>query len=352
VNKSIGGDKTSFLLARIDRDLLSEDPDVVIIGLSLANEGIKGKNKSQVYRSYVKNMKKLIQICRKNDIIPVISNCYPNDDYSEEEYAYVNKFNEELSTWPVYSIDLMGAMDNGVGKWVDGYQTDAGHPNDIGHEEMTRAVPHSVFDGLIGSEYLDIKPTKVWTSAIEIGDLDWLTAVADRELHSNTIGFEVKLNQLPMEDNTIAKLGKWNIVASKKGKIYVSDKNKMLIQPLNMAKNDAGSWVAKVSLGYSYVRKELSLCINDQISKCMTTHEDIRFYKLGLNMGSDLSFRNAFWYYSSLPFYSITSIFESGRISKSSLALFAPLDDGVVVDDVPFLNLAPTELGFVLKVRE
>jgi hypothetical protein len=246
----------------------------------------------------------------------------------------------------------MGTTDNGIGQWVDGYQKDSGHPNDLGYEEMTRAVPPSVFDGLIGTEYMDVRATKVWTSAKDLGNTDWLTAVADRQLHSNTIGFEVKFSSMPMKDIIIAKLGKWNIVASRKGQIFVSDMNHLLIQPLSMSRDEVGNWVAKVSLAYSYGRKELVLSVDDQVLKCMTTDEEINSFKLRLDASSSLSFRNAFWYYSSLPFYMIQSIFESGRISKSSLALFSPLDDGMIVDDLPFLNLAPTELGFVLKTSE
>ena len=86
VNQSVGGDTTEKLMARFEDDLLSQHPNIVILALSLANEGLLA-NPPAVYEQYVRNMRKLIQMCRSHGIIPVGSNCYPNNGSGGEQLA-------------------------------------------------------------------------------------------------------------------------------------------------------------------------------------------------------------------------------------------------------------------------
>ena len=167
VNKSVGVDNTSKLLARFNRDLLPENPDVVVIALSLANEGVFGDFPDLIYQQYVQNLRKLIQLLRKNGIVPILGNCYPNERYAQGRSMYVRKLNEELAAWPVYSFDFMGAVENGHAQWAPDSSVDAGHPNDYGYDEMTRAIPPSVFDGLIGNDFAVIRPTSSWLKKSE-----------------------------------------------------------------------------------------------------------------------------------------------------------------------------------------
>ena len=345
VNKSIGGDNTSLILARIDEDLLAEDPDVVIMGLSLANEGIQGGKKGSVYQGFIKNMKKIIQICRQNDIIPVIANCYPNKSYKENHYQYVKKFNEDLSNWPVYSIDLMGAIDNGVGQWVEGYYKDAGHPNDLGHEEMTRAVPVSVFDALISSELEAILPTPAWSQAIAEAKGVW-SCMADRPLHSNTIGFEVRWSA-KTKPAVLATLGPWSLKCDGEGQVIcLQGRESLVANKVLKIERQGTHGTAQIALSYSYGRQTLTLYVDGETVDFPVGHHEMEEFQL-TSVKEDLQYRNAFWYYSAQTASQLRSMFETKRISKSSLALYVPLDDQVIADEAPLLNLAPTELGFV-----
>ena len=148
VNKSIGGDMTANLLERWERDLLPEKPDVVVIALSLANEGLMGDEPEVIYNQFCQNLKKLIGLVRQCGITPVVSGCYPNDDYLPHHYDYVKRFNEELEGWDVLSFQFLPAVDDGQGHWKSGMCVDAGHPSDLGHNAMFHAIPLELFDKL------------------------------------------------------------------------------------------------------------------------------------------------------------------------------------------------------------
>lgn len=344
VNRSIGGDNTSLILARIHRDLIPEKPDVVVIGLSLANEGIQGGKKGQTYRGFIKNMKKIIQICRKNGITPVVANCYPNDSYKALHYDYVKKFNEDLETWPIYSIDLMGAIDDGQGRWVKGYAKDAGHPNDLGHEEMTRAVPLSVFDGLIEDGLEDLVLSPMWSGALGERHQHW-ECVADRQCHSNTVGFEMRVSKA-LKHAPLMSLGPWSL-ALKNGKIECRQYGQILPlgQSFSLREKD-GYWLSQLALVYSYGRQSLSLYVDGQVEEHTVDHLEMDTFSL-YPRSSEHQLRNAFWYYSARSKRQLDLLFGSRRVAKSSLALLAPLDDQVFAPEAPLLNLAPTDMGFV-----
>ena len=349
VNKSIGGDTTSKLLARIDTDLLAEHPDIAVIGLSLANEGLREKEPLEIYKGYVKNLKKIVQILRKNGIIPIISNGYPHGSYTEKQYDYVQKFNEELATWPVYSIDLMGAMDNGHGRWLKGYYKDAGHPNSAGHEELTRAVPTSLLDSLISAEPRLLTPTRQWNN-LKLGQsAGVLECQADRTLHSYTLGFEVLL---PLAFKPALKLSSsehWELVADPKGKLICKIRCPQgEAQVLEVDLN--GERELFVAIVYSYGREELSLVVNGKFQTLKMGQIESQGFKL---IGSEetttpVEFRNAFLVYSAMSKLTLEQMAKTQRVPQSSLALYAPLDDAVFVEGMPLINLAPTELRWMV----
>ena len=50
--------------------------------------------------------------------------------------------------WDVPSVNLLGAVDDGTGKWVDGFWWDSLHPNAAGHAELATTFVPSLFDAL------------------------------------------------------------------------------------------------------------------------------------------------------------------------------------------------------------
>lgn len=338
----------------MDRDLLAEKPDIVVIALSLANEGIMGGHHIQIYQQYRRNIRKIIQVLLANGITPVVANCYPNEHYTDLEYLYAQKFNEELSTWPIYSFDFMGAIDNGTGQWAPDSAKDAGHPNDRGHEEMTHSIPPTCFDFLMGHDYSVIRPAQSFQTK---GYMGKYICTTDRTLHSFTYGFEAKISSFPMQDTVLGGFGTWKIHISKNGNLICSSNTSTKDQlsiPLNST-STAPFETAQIAISYSYAQKKMTLYLN---GTCQTISEisleTTEFYLSGVEdnnsaVSQAVEFRNAMIYYSSLKPIVLDKIYRTGSIPFSSLALFAPLNDAHVAKGLSLINVAPTGIYFVAE---
>jgi lysophospholipase L1-like esterase len=147
-NASVGGNNTVDLINRFYTDLVPLQPDVVIIGLSLANEGILGTNKQAIFNQYINNMYKLVDMCRQQGFKVIVTGTYPNNSYTSVEYNYIKQADKFLQTSQIPYINFLGAIDDGTGKWRTGMFADDGHPNDVGHTALYRAIPLSLFDRL------------------------------------------------------------------------------------------------------------------------------------------------------------------------------------------------------------
>lgn len=148
-NGSIGGNDTAALLARFDTDAVPVNPDVILIGLSMGNEGLLTNNADVVFESFRSGMTNLIYRSRTNGFYPVVTLNYPNQFYNTNHYHYIKRMNLLLNSWDLPSINILGPVDDGTGKWVDGYWNDNAHPNPAGHEEMFYAIVPSLFDAIL-----------------------------------------------------------------------------------------------------------------------------------------------------------------------------------------------------------
>ena len=161
-NASIGGNTTVDLINRFYTDLVPLQPDVVIIGLSLANEGILNPTgKQAIFEQYIDNMFQLVDMCRQQGFKVIVTGCYPNNSYTSVEYNYIKQADKFLQSSQIPFINFLGSVDNGAGQWRTGMYFDAGHPNDIGYTAMYRAIPLTLFDRLSFVEenfYLNYPP--------------------------------------------------------------------------------------------------------------------------------------------------------------------------------------------------
>ncbi|NLB42559.1 MAG: hypothetical protein GX815_09940 [Clostridiales bacterium] len=71
MNQGIGGDTTHQLLSRIDRDVLSFQPSIVIITIG-ANDASKGITLAQ----YIENLQQICSIIHNNNALPVLQTYY------------------------------------------------------------------------------------------------------------------------------------------------------------------------------------------------------------------------------------------------------------------------------------
>ena len=173
VNQSRGGDNTVRIAPRFapagepdpnTRYLLPVRPRYVLIGLSLGNEGIGNTTvraeQDAVYKQFETGMRDLIAKSRAQNIVPLVTLCYTRNSFSGVEYEYTRRMNLLINTWDVPSANFLGAIDDGTGKWVDGFWSDALHPNAAGHDEMTMTIVPSVFEALERG-----KPIPTWAGS-------------------------------------------------------------------------------------------------------------------------------------------------------------------------------------------
>lgn len=147
---AINGNSTVNVLARYN-DLIHEFGKYVIFGLSLGNEGIHGaSNQDKIFNQFRDNMQLLISKARTDGKYPVVMNNYTRGDYNESDYEYVKKMNLLIHEWDLPSVNTLGAIDNGNGRWADGYQNgdDIYHPSTEGHREFFYAMTPSLFDAI------------------------------------------------------------------------------------------------------------------------------------------------------------------------------------------------------------
>ena len=53
-----------------------------------------------------------------------------------------------IDSWDVPSVNFLGAVDDGTGKWAKGFWYDSLHPNASGHDELTTTFVPTLFDAL------------------------------------------------------------------------------------------------------------------------------------------------------------------------------------------------------------
>jgi hypothetical protein len=134
------------------RYLLTANPSYVIIGLSLGNEGIStGKTRSEkdaIFEQFERGIRGFVDRSRQHGIVPIVTLCYTRNDFTEVDYEYVRRMNILLSSWDVPTVNFLGAIDDGSGRWARGFWSDALHPNAAGHVEFTRAFVPTLFEAL------------------------------------------------------------------------------------------------------------------------------------------------------------------------------------------------------------
>lgn len=152
-NASINGNNTTNLLARYKGHLLADCGKYVVIGLGLGNEGLhEATDKQVVYNQWKRNMATLIDLFEQEGKYVIATNNYPRGDYNASDYAYVKQMNLEMHEWDIPTVNFLGALDNcqGNGQWADGYQVagDIYHPTEAGHTQFMYAFVPSLFDAL------------------------------------------------------------------------------------------------------------------------------------------------------------------------------------------------------------
>ena len=214
LNQSRGGDTTKTMAPRFApegaplpnvRYLLPVKPGYVVIGLSLANEGIleaeTKEAKDAVFKQYANGIKGFIDRSRQNNIVPVVGLVYPRMSYTATEYEYVRRMNLLQNSWDVPTVNFLGAVDDGTGRYARGFDFDDRHPNAAGHHEMVYAFVPSLFDALEKGKPQPAVPSEpAGFARVASGNIAPFTFTTEDPIHAFALAFTVRTES----DGTVA----------------------------------------------------------------------------------------------------------------------------------------------------
>ncbi len=340
---SRGGDRTTRILDRFD-DLLSHDPEYVFIGLSLANEGIFNQDRSQkdaVYRQFKWGMQSLIALVRSNGMTPVVGLCYPNTDYTDDEYAYVKRMNLLMNTWDVPSANFLGAVDDGRGRWADGFEQDPWHPNTAGHREMFYAIVPSLFDALKAGKGIPQKADGNGFLTLETKHPASVRFTVDDTMHSWATVFSVRTKQ----DGVLA------VIEGKTPHAEISVLNGNIAYQSITSKTamDDGQWHL-IALSHRYAQGKTQLFVDGRLIGTITEQIEPKAFTLGGHHAASADFKEWLIYRAALNDLEVQALHE-GQLLQASLELYAPLQDSSFTTGKPVENRAQSlsQATFVSK---
>ncbi|MEH2177237.1 DUF1796 family putative cysteine peptidase [Nostoc sp.] len=149
VNVSEVGANVSRTIARFPWFVTPEQPDIVIIALSLGNEGLaycSPHERRAVQRRFESGLQQLVKMTRDIGAIPILGGVYPNGDYSQEHYWLLRDTHNRMLNWGVPVLNWLAAVDDGQGRWKAGTSFDPAHPNTVGHSLMYQQIDQQLFD--------------------------------------------------------------------------------------------------------------------------------------------------------------------------------------------------------------
>ena len=335
-NISINGNNTISLLNRYEKDLIGDCSKYVIYGLSLGNEGIH-ENGQPMFDQFKANMLLLIAKAKQNGKIPVVMNNYTREDYNATDYNFIKQMNLLIQEWDVPSVNLLGAIDNGAGRWATGYKSDDLHPNDIGHTEFFYAMVPSLFDALEQGKPL---PQIVSGTPLNMNSTAYNGAIKftpEKTIHSFTTSFDVKTSSTGNLASFTTTTTAGSIAIDTDGHlIYISPAGTKITGSTVLNDNQ---W-HKITLTHFYARGITFLYSGATLLGSLNEKLEAKIFSLNpANAPTSIQYKNWFFYRSGMNVEEVTAL-NNGGMLKSSLELYAPLDGGKDTGDATYANLA------------
>lgn len=162
VNRSQLGANVSSTIERFAAVVVPEKPDLVIISLSLGNEGLaycRPHDRRAVQRRYESGLQQIIKMTQDLGAIPVIGGLYPHGDYNPEHNWLLRDTHDRMLRWGVPILNWLDVLDDGYGGWKSDLSLDVAHPNTAGHQLMLEAINLDIFeiDRAMRSQYQKLR---------------------------------------------------------------------------------------------------------------------------------------------------------------------------------------------------
>jgi hypothetical protein len=343
-NISAPGNTTADVLARMDKDLAPLDADFVIIGLSMANEGLETGDPAEVSRQYAEGLKKIIARCREFGIVPILGACYSYSEYNALHYEAIRKMNLLTNSWDLPNINFLGAVDNGRGRFPEGCTYDPGHPDNRGHEEMFYTIVPSLFDALAAGKESPSRPEKAVSVTFESPDHPAPLSFIPRDvIHSHAVAFEFRCASAGVLAAVDAGGAHAFITVDGKGGLaYLAASSGTIAAEARVTDNE---W-HHVALSHRYLQGETLLFLDGKLAGRIGERIVPRRFVLGgPGIDSDLKaparagYREWMIFRSSLNADEVRAL-QSGTMLQASLEIYSLLDPMSLAEDRPVANRA------------
>jgi hypothetical protein len=335
-NISIGGNNTVAVMNRWEADLLPLCGSYVIYGLSLGNEGIYEQG-LPAFDQFALNMQKLIDTARAAGIEPVVVNCYTRNDFRAIDYNYTKQMNLMIHTWDVASVNVLGAVDDGSGRWSGGYWNDSWHPNTAGHLEFFHAFVPSLFDALSEGKPQPVRAGETWLTMPEGAPEFQLEFTPEGTVHPFTVSFRIRTSGSGVVGGFTQAEGYGMFrIRPEDGKLSYLSPGGGLVRGDALV-ND-GQWHS-ILLSHYHARGETFLYVDGSLQGSVEEALIPVSFFLGSEDAPEADFKEWFFYRSALNGDEVIAL-EAGEMLKSSLALYAPLDGEGRLGSDTLVNLA------------
>jgi hypothetical protein len=300
-----------------------------------------------IYEQFATGLQRLISRVRAAGITPVVTLPYARSDFSEREYGYTRRMNLLINSWDIPSVNLLGAVDDGQGRWSRGLWGDPLHPNAAGHAEMAYSIVPSLFAALDSGKAIPKKSNSNSFLRVQRDGPPPLSLDVSDTMHSYAVSFMVRsrkdvviaaiegqtLNheyvnfrrsygdfgwdteslQLVPSDSSFAT--SLNI---RNGRIrYQDSSGNYISSPVGHSNDD---W-HYVTLSHSVARGETSLFVDGELVGSVTERLQPESFELG---GADADFKEWTIHRASLNSDEVAAL-HSGTLLQASLELYAPL---------------------------
>ncbi|MCI1186995.1 GDSL-type esterase/lipase family protein [Hymenobacter sp. DH14] len=339
-NLGVPGNNTIDVLNRFENDVLPTGSKFVMVGLVLGNEGIITGGQA-TFDQFRTNMQRIINLARADGLIPVVNLGYGRNDYAATQYTFVRQMNLLIHGWNVPSVNLLGGVDDGNGRYATGYWWDALHPNDLGHPEMLYTIVPSLFDALNANKPLPrrkvsngITLTKANGAATNI-----IRMVPEELVHPFTQAIRFKTSGAGrlVEIRDSAGIAAGTLSVGSNGVVtYQSAKGQSIVGSVPVANN---RW-HKLVLTHYYARGATMLYV-DSVREG-TVQERLRptrFDLGGAAAPTRVQFRDWMFFRAGMNQDEILAM-AADSLLKGSLEIYAPLDGRRVATTDSLANLA------------
>ncbi len=338
-NISIPGNSTTDVMSRWNDHLVPEcnKYNYVVYALSLGNEDVKTEGIT-AFNRFRDNLLTLITNATNAGMTPIIANTYPSRQYDATEYNFLKQINLLIHQWDVPSINLLGGLDDGTGKWVNGYWDDDWHPNTIGHTELMYTLVPSLFDALDSGK---AQPSKISNTYLEMGSSvtnNQLVFTPQNTIHSFTNSFDIKTNStgnIAAFTTSTGDVGYLSI----DGSGYLKYTSPAGIEITGSTIVNDNQW-HKITFVHYYARGK-SFFYTDKAETGNHNEQLLcdHFYLHPLYAPTTVDYRDWFFYRSAMTGDEVDGL-NDGLMLKSSLELYTPLDGQAIIGIDPFVNLA------------